>query len=57
MTVEDQDLLFEIIHKRRIEARRESIAKNAQETIESFRNGTAIEGYIDSLKADLLEDK
>ncbi len=55
LTVEDQDLLFEIIQKRRIEARREEIAENAQETIKSFQNGIANIGNLHSLKADLLE--
>ena len=57
LTVEDQDLLFEIIQKRRIEARREEIAKNAQEAIKSFHNGTAKSGNLDDLKADLLEEE
>ena len=56
LTIEDQDLLFEIVQKRRVEARRESIAKNARQTIESFQNGTASTGGLDSLKADLLEE-
>ena len=57
LTIEDQDLLFEIVQKRRIEARREEIAQNAQETIKSFQNGTAMIGNLDSLKADLLEEE
>ncbi len=57
LTVEDQDLLFEIIQKRRIEARREEIAQNAKETIKSFQDGIANIGNLDNLKADLLEEK
>ncbi|MEM7717173.1 MAG: hypothetical protein AAF349_27095 [Cyanobacteria bacterium P01_A01_bin.68] len=57
LTIEDQDLLFEIVQKRRIESRREEIAKNAHETIKSFRHGTAKIGDLDSLKADLLEEE
>ncbi|MDJ0590351.1 MAG: hypothetical protein QNJ72_10190 [Pleurocapsa sp. MO_226.B13] len=57
MTIEDQDLLFEIVQKRRTETRRELIAKNAQETIKSFQNGTASKGSLDILKADLLEEE
>ncbi len=57
LTVEDQDLLFEIVQKRRIEARREEIAKNGRETIKSFQNGTAKIGDLNSLKADLLEEE
>lgn len=57
LTIEDQDLLFDIIRKRRIEARREEIANNAQETINSWESGTATIGNLDDLKADLLEDE
>lgn len=57
LTREDRDLLFEIVQKRRIEARREEIAKNAQEIIKSFQNGTTNVGNLDSLKADLLEEE
>ncbi len=57
LTVEDQDLLFEIIQKRRIEARREEIAQNAKETIKSFQDGIANIGNLDNLKADLLEQE
>ena len=57
LTVEDQDLLFEIIQKRRIEARREEIARNAQATLQSLQDGTAKIGNLDDLKADLLEEE
>ena len=57
LTAEDQDLLFEIIQKRRIESRREEIAINAQTTIKSLQNGTAKIGNLDDLKADLLQEE
>ncbi len=57
LTAEDQDLLFEIIQKRRIEARREEIARNAQETLQSLQDGTAKIGSLEDLKADLLEEE
>ncbi len=57
LTTEDQDLLFEIIQKRRIEARREEIARNAQATIKSLQDGTAKIGNLEDLKADLLEEE
>lgn len=57
LTAEDQDLLFEIIQKRRIESRREEIANNAQATIQSLQNGTAKIGNLDDLKADLLQEE
>lgn len=53
LTAEDQDLLFDIVKKRRIEARK-SIAKNVQEAIKLFQDGTAKIGNLDSLNADLL---
>lgn len=57
LTIEDQDLLFEIIQKQRIETRREEIANNAKKTIESFQNNSANIGDLDSLKADLFEEE
>lgn len=57
LTIEDQDLLFDIIQKRRVETRRKEIAENARQTIKSFQNGTARMGDLDNLKADLLEEE
>ena len=57
LSIEDQDLLFELIKKRRIEARREEIAKNKQDTLNSLRNGTAKKGNLAQLKADLLAEE
>ena len=57
LSIEDQDLLFELIKKRRIEARREQIAKNKQDTLNSLRNGTAKKGNLAQLKADLLAEE
>lgn len=57
LSTEDQDLLFELIKKRRIEARREEIAKNKQDTLNSLRNGTAKKGNLAQLKADLLAEE
>ena len=36
LSIEDQDYLFDLIHKRRIDNRREEIAKNGQETLKSL---------------------
>ena len=55
LSIEDRDLLFELIKKRRIEARREEIARNARDTMNSLRNGTAKKGTLEQLKADLLK--
>lgn len=56
LTIEDQNLLFDIIQRRRVESRRKEIAKNARQTIKSFQNGTARMGDLEELKADLLEE-
>ena len=56
LPTEDQDQLFELIHKRRIEARRAKIAANAQEVFEAVEMGTAKRGTFEELKSDLLKD-
>ena len=56
LPIEDQDYLFELIRKRRIENRRAEILANAQEVQQSFKNGTAKRGSVDDLIADLLGD-
>ena len=52
--IEDQEYLFELIRKRRIENRRAEILANAQEVQQAFKNGTAKRGSVDDLAADLL---
>jgi hypothetical protein len=39
LPLEQQDMLIEIWYKRRIETRRQEIAKDAQDTIAAFRSG------------------
>ncbi|MEG4282273.1 hypothetical protein QUB68_04020 [Microcoleus sp. A006_D1] len=56
LSIEDQDQLFELIRKRRVENRRAEILANAQEVMEAFKNGTAKRGSVDDLIADLLGD-
>lgn len=56
LSIEDQDRLFELIRKRRIENRRDEILANAQEVMQAFKNGTAKRGSVDDLIADLLGD-
>ena len=56
LSIEDQDQLFELIRKRRIENRRAEILANAQEVMQAFKNGTAKRGSVDDLIADLLGD-
>jgi hypothetical protein len=56
LSLEDQDYLFELIRKRRIENRRAEILANAHEVMQSFQDGTAKRGSVDDLIADLLGD-
>jgi hypothetical protein len=53
MNAAEQDLLIEIIHKRRIEARREEILHNANRTFDAMNNGTAKKGSFEDLISDL----
>ena len=56
LSIEDQDYLFELIRKRRIENRRQEILANSEEVMKSFENGTAKKRSVDDLIADLLRD-
>ncbi|MEL7011333.1 MAG: hypothetical protein AAGK10_18105 [Cyanobacteria bacterium J06555_3] len=57
LSTEDQDLLLELIHKRRIERRRTEIARNATQTLRSIETGQAKQGTLADLRADLLEEE
>ncbi|WP_013325686.1 hypothetical protein [Gloeothece verrucosa] len=57
LSIEDQDYLFDLIYKRRIEKRRAEIAKNGEELLNSLQNGTAKKGTAQEIKAYLLEDE
>jgi vacuolar-type H+-ATPase subunit H len=56
LPVEDQDYLFDLIRKRRIEHRRAEILANAQAAIQAVKDGTAKRGSVQDLIADLLGD-
>ncbi|HAN75249.1 MAG TPA: hypothetical protein DCQ51_10740 [Planktothrix sp. UBA8407] len=57
LSFEEQDYLWELIRKRRIEQRRGEILANAEEVKLAFREGKAKQGTVDNLMADLLEDE
>lgn len=57
LSPEDQDLLLELIHKRRIEQRRREIARNAAQTLEAVKTGQAKRGTLAELRADLLNQE
>ena len=56
LPIEDQDYLFDLIRKRRIESRRAEIFANAQAAIQAVKDGTAKRGSVHDLIADLLGD-
>ncbi len=57
LSIEEQDLLFDLIKKRRIEARRKKISENAALTLAALKSGTAKSGNFEQLKADLLREE
>ena len=57
LPLEDQDLLLELIHKRRIEKKRIEIARNATQTLTSIETGQAKQGTLADLRADLLKEE
>jgi hypothetical protein len=57
LSLEEQNHLFELIQKRRIEKRRSSIAEKAQVTLKAVELGIAKQGSFQDLKADLLGDE
>ncbi|MBF2075058.1 MAG: hypothetical protein IGS50_15045 [Synechococcales cyanobacterium C42_A2020_086] len=57
LSEEEQDMLFDLIHKRRIAHRRQQIAQRARDITEAIQNGTAKIGTVDELVADLFGDE
>ena len=53
---EDQEMLVDIIHRQLVEKRRAEIARNAQVTLKSVREGKASFGSVEDLKRDLLDE-
>jgi hypothetical protein len=57
LSPEDQELLLELMHKRRVEQRRREIATNAIQTLEALKTGRAKRGTLAELRADLLSQE
>ncbi len=57
LSEEEQDLLFELIHKRRIAKRRQEIAQNAANTLAAVDAGTAKRGSVADLMMDVLGEE
>jgi hypothetical protein len=57
LSEKEQDLLFDLIYKRRIAKRRQEIAQNAQATMQAVTNGTAQRVTATELMASIFEDE
>jgi hypothetical protein len=57
LSEEEQDLLFELIHKRRIAKRRQEIAQNAVNTLAAVDAVTAKRGSVAELMMDALGEE
>jgi hypothetical protein len=56
LSIEEQDILFDLVQKRRIEQRRQEIAQNTIRTMEAVKNGTAQRGTATEIMADIFGD-
>ena len=57
LSEDEQDVLFDLIHKRRIAKRRQEIATNAKATMEAVNNGTATRGTAAEVMANIFGDE
>ncbi|BDA72105.1 hypothetical protein N9414_12978 [Calothrix sp. PCC 7716] len=57
LSEDEQDVLFELIYKRRIAKRRQEIAESALTTMQAVSNGTAIRGTAAELMANIFGDE
>ncbi|MBW4551422.1 MAG: hypothetical protein KME35_09975 [Aphanocapsa sp. GSE-SYN-MK-11-07L] len=55
LSEDEQDILFDLIHNRRIAKRRQEIAQNAKVTRQAVSNGTAQRGTAADLMANIFE--
>jgi DNA-binding transcriptional MerR regulator len=56
LSIEDQEKLFEIVRKRRIEQQEAEILASRRELKQAIADGTAKRGTVQDLIADLLGD-
>ena len=57
LSIEDQDYLFDLIRKRRVEKRRLEIKENGEETLKALATGRSKKETAEDIKAYLLEDE
>jgi hypothetical protein len=56
LSIEDRDLLFDLIRKQRIEEQEAETLANYRELQQAIKDGTAKKGNVQDLIADLLGD-
>jgi hypothetical protein len=56
LSLDEQEVLINIIKQRHIERKREQILRDSQETIRAYEKGQAKRGTVDDLLKDLESD-
>jgi hypothetical protein len=56
LTEDEQDMVFDLIRKRRVELRRKEIAQSAIDTMEAMKNGTTKRGTAAEVMVDIFGD-
>jgi DNA-binding NtrC family response regulator len=56
LSLEDQEILLNIVKQRHIERKREQILRDSRETMRAYRKGLAKKGTVDDLMKDLESD-
>mgnify|MGYP003564426096 FL=1 len=57
LSEEEQQEVFDLVKKRKIERRRSEIAENGRKTFEAIEKGTAKRGSVEEIKSYLLADE
>lgn len=56
LSLEDEEILLNIVKQRHIERKRERILRDSRETMRAYRKGLAKTGTVDDLMKDLESD-
>ena len=56
LSLEDQEILLNVVKQRHIEKKREQILRDSRETMRAYKKGMAKRGTVDDLMKDLESD-
>jgi DNA-binding NtrC family response regulator len=56
LSLDEQEMLINIVKKRHIERKREQILRDSRETLRAYKKGLAKRGTVDDLMKDLESD-